>query len=40
MLGGLARTGMGLAKTYGPSIARNAPGMMDGVANIIRASRE
>jgi len=39
MLGGLARGAARGAQKYGPSIIKNAPGMMDGVANIIRASK-
>ena len=39
MLGGLARGAAGAAQKYGPSIIKNAPGMIDGVANIIRASK-
>ena len=39
MIGGLARGAAGAAQKYGPSIIKNAPGMMDGVANIIRASK-
>ena len=40
MFGSLARAAGGAAQRYGPAAIQAAPGVFNGVANIIRASRE